>query len=216
MRATVVRADGTGRRPLVEELSREKHSLDAVRRLVPPTDKLAVIGRGWESAENGKWEEEHKTFSLHNRRRLGSSTRTLLDLATGKATHLTAVERVSSYNIGLFFWPGDPTRLGFQALIDGNSHPFRMDRDGKNKRDLTKTRRSSPTASALPGRQTHRLPQEFRCTWPTPTGRRRRTSRRTSRSTACRSGRRTESGCCSWPDNTTTVTRTSSAPTAAA
>ena len=38
----------------------------------------------------------------------------------------------------MFFWPGDPTKFGFQALIDGDSHPFRMDRDGKNKRDLTK------------------------------------------------------------------------------
>src|ERR1700760_3857615 len=62
----------------------------------------------------------------------------LLDLASGTAANLTAVERVSFHNSGLFFWPGDPTRLGFQALIDGNSHPYAMDRDGKNKRDLTK------------------------------------------------------------------------------
>ena len=60
------------------------------------------------------------------------------DLATAKATNVTAVERVSFYNGGLFFWPSDPTKLGFTALIDGNSHPFRMDRDGRNKVDLTK------------------------------------------------------------------------------
>ena len=74
---------------------------------------------------------------LH-RRRLAATTSYLVDLATGKATNVTAVDRVSFHNTGLFFWPGDPTKLGFQALIDGNSHPFRMDRDGRNKRDLTK------------------------------------------------------------------------------
>src|SRR5207253_740066 len=62
----------------------------------------------------------------------------LLELATGKATNVTAVERVSNYNSGLFYWPNDPTKLGFTALIDGNSHPFRMDLDGRNKIDLTK------------------------------------------------------------------------------
>jgi Tol biopolymer transport system component len=61
-----------------------------------------------------------------------------VDVAGGKATNVTAVERVSFYNHGLFVWPGDETRLGFLALIDGNLHPFRMDRDGKNKRDLIK------------------------------------------------------------------------------
>jgi Tol biopolymer transport system component len=62
----------------------------------------------------------------------------LVDLADGTAANLTAIERVSFHNTGLFFWPGDPAKLGFQALIDGNSHPFRMDRDGRNKHDLTK------------------------------------------------------------------------------
>src|SRR6266849_3658751 len=60
------------------------------------------------------------------------------NLASGKLTNLTAVDRVSFYNSGLFFWPNDASKLGFQALIDGNSHPFRMDRDGRNKHDLTK------------------------------------------------------------------------------
>jgi Tol biopolymer transport system component len=70
----------------------------------------------------------------------------LKNLANGDSTHLlnggirnlTAVGRVSFYNTGLFFWPGNPSKLGFQALIDGNSHPFSMDRDGRNKHDLTK------------------------------------------------------------------------------
>ena len=62
----------------------------------------------------------------------------LLNLSADTATNVTAVERISFHNSGLFFWPGDETKFGFQAIIDGNSHPFRMDRDGKNKRDLTK------------------------------------------------------------------------------
>ena len=75
---------------------------------------------------------------------------------------MTAVERVSYYNSGLFFWPGDPTKLGFPALIDGNSHPFRMDRDGKNKRDLTQGLQGVRLRlQRLAGRQAHRLPQEL-------------------------------------------------------
>ena len=62
----------------------------------------------------------------------------LVNLATGANTNVTAIDRISFYNTGLFFWPGDLTKLGFQAIVDGNSHPFQMDRDGKNKRDLTK------------------------------------------------------------------------------
>jgi TolB protein len=96
----------------------------------------AVIGRGWQSPENGAWEEEHKTFRFNAEGWLHDMY--LLDLASGKLTNVTAVERVSFYNSGLFSWPNDPSKLGFQALIDGNSHPFRMDRDGRNKYDLTK------------------------------------------------------------------------------
>ena len=42
----------------------------------------------------------------------------LLDMTSGKATNLTAVERVSFYNGGLHFYPGGTKRLGFTALID--------------------------------------------------------------------------------------------------
>jgi Tol biopolymer transport system component len=62
----------------------------------------------------------------------------LVDIETETATNVTAVDRASFYNGGLFFWPHDLTKLGFTALIDGNSHPYRMDRDGRNKIDLTK------------------------------------------------------------------------------
>jgi Tol biopolymer transport system component len=135
MRAVLVKADGTGRRVLARELTRQANSWTSFAGW-SPDGRIAVISRGWESPENGKWEEEHKTFRFTREGWLMDSY--LLDLKTGKATNLTAVERVSFHNAGLFFWPGDPTKLGFQALIDGNAHPFRMDRDGKNKRDLIK------------------------------------------------------------------------------
>ena len=58
-------------------------------------------------------------------------------MATGVLTNVTAVDRVSHYNSGLFYWPDDPERLGFTALIGGESHPFSMDLDGRHKRDLS-------------------------------------------------------------------------------
>jgi len=135
MRATVVGADGTGRRHVAADLASEP---DAWTQFAgwSPDGKTAVIARGWQSPENAKWEEEHRTFRFTKESWLLDSY--LVDLATATATNVTAVERVSFYNGGLFFWPNDPTKLGFTALIDGNSHPFRMDRDGRSKVDLTK------------------------------------------------------------------------------
>src|SRR5262249_2415192 len=101
-----------------------------------PDGKIAIIGQGWQSPDNAKWEEKNRQFRYTKEGWLYDSY--LVDLATGKATNMTSIQRVSFYNAGLFFWPGDPNKLGFSAIIDGNAHPFRMDRDGRNKRDLTK------------------------------------------------------------------------------
>ncbi len=60
----------------------------------------------------------------------------LLDLASGKVVNVTAVDRVSHYNGGLFFLPGN-RGLGFTPLIKGISKPHVMDLDGKNKRDVS-------------------------------------------------------------------------------
>lgn len=135
MRAMVAKADGSGRRELAAEIVREP---DAWTQFAgwSPDGKTAVISRGWQSTENARWEEEHKQFRHTKDGWLVDAF--LVELATGRATNITAVERVSNYNGGLFFWPGDDTKLGFTAIIDGNSHPFRMDRDGRNKTDLTK------------------------------------------------------------------------------
>ncbi|HZP82922.1 MAG TPA: hypothetical protein VFB21_14885 [Chthonomonadaceae bacterium] len=133
MRACVVQEDGSGRRVLAESLTQEPNAWSQFAGW-SPDGRIAIVGRGWESPENAAWEEEHQTF------RFGDGwlyDMFLLDMATGKLTNVTAVERVSNYNTGLFYWPNDPHKLGFQALIQGDSHPFRMDRDGRNKKDLT-------------------------------------------------------------------------------
>src|SRR5262245_18977159 len=61
MRAAVVKADGTGRRVLAEELTREKNWWTQFRGW-SPDGKIAVFTHNWISDENGKWEEEHRTF----------------------------------------------------------------------------------------------------------------------------------------------------------
>jgi Tol biopolymer transport system component len=135
MRAVVVADNGSGRRVLAENLAREPNTCTQFAGW-SPDGMTALIGCGWESPENARWEEEHKQFRFTKE---GWSYDTyLLDMASGLLTNVTAVDRVSFYNSGVFFWPNDSTHLGFTALIDGNSHPFRMNRNGHNKVDLTK------------------------------------------------------------------------------
>lgn len=135
MRAALVNADGSGRRLLAAGLA---DGLDTWTQFAgwSPDGTTAVVGCGWQSPDNARWEEEHREFRFTAEGWLYDSY--LVTLSSGRAENVTAVERVSFYNSGLFFWPGDAGRLGFTALIDGNSHPFRMDRDGRNKTDLTK------------------------------------------------------------------------------
>jgi Tol biopolymer transport system component len=135
MRAVVIKADGTGRRVLAEELTREPNTWTGFTGW-SPDGKTAILTLGWQSEENGKWEEEHRDFRFVPGGRLYDGY--LLDLAGGKATNVTGVERVSHYNVGLGYLPGDANRLGFLALVNGVNRPFRMDLDGKNKRDVIK------------------------------------------------------------------------------
>lgn len=134
MRAAVVQADGSKRRLLAEELAHEPDTWTQFAGW-SPDGQTAIVSCGWQSPDNAAWEEEHKTFRFTQEGWLLDSY--FVDLASGVATNVTAVERVSFYNSGLFFWPGDKTKLGFTALVGDNSHPFRMDRDGRNKTDLT-------------------------------------------------------------------------------
>lgn len=62
-RACVVRADGTGREALAPELAQEAHAWTQFASW-SPDGKLAILGRGWETPENGAWEEEHKDFRM--------------------------------------------------------------------------------------------------------------------------------------------------------
>src|SRR5262249_51275169 len=81
-RAVVVKANGTGRRVLAEELTREKGSWTQFVGW-SPDGKAARLSRSWKSEEAGKWEEKHRTF-----RPPGEGVRHdmyLFDLAGGKA-----------------------------------------------------------------------------------------------------------------------------------
>ncbi len=63
MRAMVVKSDGTGRRLVAEELSKEPDTSTQFAGW-SPDGKTAIIGVGWQSAENAKWEEENKQFRM--------------------------------------------------------------------------------------------------------------------------------------------------------
>jgi hypothetical protein len=61
-----------------------------------PDGKMAVIGIGWQSPDNAKWEEENKPFRMDEGKwKLDSC---LLNIASGKIANATVVERVSHYN----------------------------------------------------------------------------------------------------------------------
>lgn len=133
MRAMVCRADGSQRRTLAEKLASEP---DAWTQFAgwSPDGQLAIVGRGWQDPENARWEEEHRAFRMEPGNWLLDSC--LVDLATGDITNVTAVDRMSHYNSGLFYRP-KRGGLGFTALIDGVSKPFVMDLDGRNKRAVS-------------------------------------------------------------------------------
>ena len=135
MRAIIVNANGSGRRVLIRECLQSCDTMSQFAGWSPDGGK-AIIGKGWKSAETAKWEEENKQFRHADGEVLYDNC--LVDILTGKITKVTAIERVSNYNSGLFYWPGDQNKLGFTALINGISHPFKMDIDGRNKMDLTR------------------------------------------------------------------------------
>lgn len=133
MRAMVVKADGTDRRSVGGELATDQDTWTQFAGW-SPDGTTAIIGVGWQSPENAKWEEKNKQFRMDEGRwKLDSY---LFDLTSGKATNVTAVDRVSHYNGGLFFLPGGKG-LGYTPLIKGVSKPFVMDLDGRNKRDVS-------------------------------------------------------------------------------
>jgi len=131
-RACVVRADGTGRRVLAEELVRTENSWTQFAGWSPDGNQAVIITL-WESPENAEWERAHRTFRMTEGWLVDTC---LLDLATGTVANLTAVDRVSIHNSGLFYLP-DGRGYGFTASINGISKPHMMDCDGRNKRDVS-------------------------------------------------------------------------------
>src|SRR5262249_27523965 len=57
MRAVVIRADGTGRRVLAPKLARKADTWTQFAGW-SPDGKIAIVGQGWQSPENAKWEEK--------------------------------------------------------------------------------------------------------------------------------------------------------------
>src|SRR5262245_32435360 len=98
MRAAVVGADGTGRRVVAEQLARDPDTWTQFGGW-SPDGRLAMVGRGWESPENARWEEEHREFRYNAEGWLYDMV--LVDLASGESTNVTAIERVSFHNSGL-------------------------------------------------------------------------------------------------------------------
>lgn len=133
----IVRADGTGRREIGASLITESNVWTSFAGWWSD-GRQAIINRTWESEENYLWERAHQTFRMSEGNWLLDGC--LVDIHTGAARNLTAVERVSCYNPGLAPWPGDPRRATFAPVINGIQHPFVMDSDGRNKRSLSSGR----------------------------------------------------------------------------
>lgn len=133
MRAVVIQADGKGRRTVGAELADNSNAWTQFAGWSPDGQE-AVVSRGWQNPENAQWEEKHRTFRMDPDQWMLDAC--LVNLQSGQVKNLTAVDRVSHYNGGLFFLPDGKT-LGFTPLIGGKSRPFLMDLDGRNKRDVS-------------------------------------------------------------------------------
>jgi Tol biopolymer transport system component len=131
-RAYVVRADGSQRRAIGSELADKENSWTQFAGW-SPDGRHAIVYRSWEDPANAQWEREHKTFRMTEGWLVDSC---LVDIRNDSIKNLTANDRVSLYNTGLFFLP-DGKGYGFTALINGISKPFQMDLDGGNKRDVS-------------------------------------------------------------------------------
>ena len=98
-----------------------------------PQGSRAIVLRGWEDPDNAAWEEEHRTFRFT--KEAWKLDIYLVDTMNGKVSCLTDSERVSHYNSGLIFLADG--KLGFTALIDGQSKPFVMNADGSDKKPIS-------------------------------------------------------------------------------
>lgn len=130
--ACLVRADGTDRRVIAAELRDKPNSWTQFAGWAPDGREAIVLSL-WEDLNNAQWEREHKTFRMTEGWLVDSC---LVSIDNRAIRNLTATDRVSIYNTGLFFLPNQQG-YGFTALIDGVSQPFRMDLDGSNKQNVS-------------------------------------------------------------------------------
>ena len=214
MRAVVVRADGTGRRVVAEQLAQRPGHLDAVRRLVarrPAGHRRPRVGEPRERPLGGGAQPvplQRRGLALRHGPRRPRDRQ-------GHERHGRRARQLLQQRPLLLAGGPDEARLP-GARSAANSHPFAMDRDGRNKRDLTEgSREFAYGFSASPdGRRIayHKGYQVYR-------RRRGRVERARGRDGAPVQLRaavvaRRRRICCSSPASTTTATPTSSAPTA--
>jgi len=131
-RAMIVRADGTGRREIGHSLIKDENTWTQFVGWWP--DGRAVILCAWESPENFAWERQNKRFRFDKGG--WECDVCIVDVDTDQVANLTAVDRVSHWNVGMQPWPQDPSRASFAALIEGSIRPFTMDLDGRHKRQI--------------------------------------------------------------------------------
>src|SRR5262249_32581602 len=133
-RAAAVKADGTGRRVLAEELTREAGSWTQFVGW-SPDGKAARLSRNWKSEEVGKWEEEHKTF-----RPVGEGFRRdtyLVELASGKATKQAPVQEQKSELIKSLVHGRSSSPDGKRCAFEAPAYRlFLADADGSNARQV--------------------------------------------------------------------------------
>jgi TolB protein len=133
-RAVVVKADGTSRRVLAEELTREA---DYATQFVgwSPDGKTARLSLGFKSDEVGEWEEKHKTF-----RPVGADVRYdayLVDLASGKATKQDPVEEKTSALIKNLVHGRSISPDGKRCAYEDRAYRlFLADADGSNAKQV--------------------------------------------------------------------------------
>lgn len=131
-RACIVRANGSNRRDIAPELATQTNQWTQFAGWSPDGSEAIVLSL-WEDPANALWEKEHKTFRMTEGWLVDSC---LVNVQSGNTRNLTARDRVSIYNTGLFFLPKG-NGFGFTALIGGISKPFVMDLDGSLKRDVS-------------------------------------------------------------------------------
>ena len=115
MRSYVVNADGANRTELAAELIRGAHSKTAFSSWSPDA-RTALIENAY-TDQSGTYYYDMYT----------------LDMVTGDTLNISAPERMSTYNGGASYWPGDPTKILGNASVNGVNVPFIMNTDGTNK-----------------------------------------------------------------------------------